>query len=41
MAVGKWLHDNPHTHYTSTNAATYFTIFFLCYVLGTATVFSS
>ena len=21
MAVGRWLHDNPHTHYTSTNAA--------------------
>jgi len=21
MAVGKWLHDNPHTHYTSTTAA--------------------
>jgi len=20
-AVGRWLHDNPHTHYTSTNAA--------------------
>jgi len=20
MAVGRWLHDNPHTHYTSTNA---------------------
>jgi len=21
MAVGRWLHDNPHIHYTSINAA--------------------